>query len=149
MFYLIISYSVFSWSLNTVKEIRRAFPAPVFIGVSRDIQTDRSFPCAHSCYNPTSSAPSAFGLTGLSLSSQALPPGRAPQSALPRAPTAGRRQGRQLSLVTRLVQLMLLCRSLCGWVQVNYCKAHASFVWQAKDCNINTSFWKLFVWANE
>lgn len=63
MFYLIISYSVFSWSLNTVKEIRRAFPAPVFIGVGRDIQTDRSFPCAHSCYNPTSSAPSAFGLT--------------------------------------------------------------------------------------
>lgn len=37
--------------------------------------------------------PQHLASAGLSLSSQALPPGRAPQSALPRAPTAGRRQG--------------------------------------------------------
>lgn len=47
----VFSYIQFSSSLNTVKVVRRAFSPPVSTGVSRDLQTDGSFPSAHSSYN--------------------------------------------------------------------------------------------------
>lgn len=74
--YTVFSYTLFSWSLNTVQVVRRAFLAPVPTGASRDLQTDRSFPSAHSSYNQTFSAPPAFG--HISVRAWAPKPGRAP-----------------------------------------------------------------------
>lgn len=61
----VFSYTLFSWSLNRVKVVRRVFLPAVSAGVSRDLQTDRNFPSAHSSYNQTFSARSAFGHTGV------------------------------------------------------------------------------------
>lgn len=57
----VFSYTLFSWSLNRGQVVKRAFSAPVSTGVSRDLQSDRSFSSALSCYSQTFSAPSAFG----------------------------------------------------------------------------------------
>lgn len=147
-YYTVFSYTLFSWSLNTVQVETRAFLASVSTCMSKDVQTDRGFPSAHSSHTQTFSAPSAFGHIGVRAWAHKpfllggllrLAPALCCQSR-------GDDKGRQFSLLTRLMKPMFLCRSLCGCVQVNYCKPCASSVWQAKDCSINTSFWKLFLY---
>lgn len=144
----VFSYTLFSWSLNRVKVVRRVFSPAVSAGVSRDLQTDRNFPSAHSSYNHKLSL-LAQHLATLVLKSELISLASWEGTSVwyllctARAPE----MIRVGSFITRLEKLMLVCRSLWGCVQASYCKPRASSVWQAKDCNINTRFWKpLLYW---
>lgn len=141
----VLGYKLFSWSLSTVWVVRRASSVPVSAGVSMDSQTDGSFPSAPSSHNQTSSDPPAFGC--VSVRAWAHKPCLL-GGLLRLAPALSNEdeKGRHFCLITRLGELMILCRPQCEYIQVTYCRPRAPLVWQAKDCSINTSFWKLFLY---